>query len=139
MLDELNEIHIRLEQWTNNMIIFRFQWHFNGKKLNGNDVSLIISPDAFSSSLSFTSLRTSHSGNYTCEASNAASSDKYSSHLLVNGNFLDFFWDFSEFFTSLRTSHSGNYTCEASNAASSDKYSSHLLVNGDLWCVLKIF
>ena len=120
------------------MIIFRFQWHFNGQKLNGNDVSLIISPDAFSSSLSFTSLRTSHSGNYTCEANNAASSDKYSSHLLVNGNVLDFFKyfgifrNFLEFFTSLRTSHSGNYTCEASNAASSDKYSSHLLVNGDL-------
>ena len=71
---------------TNYMIFFRFQWHFNGQKLNGNDVSLIISPDAFSSSLSFTSLRTSHSGNYTCEAKNAASSDKYSSHLLVNGD-----------------------------------------------------
>ena len=89
---------------TNYMIIFRFQWHFNGQKLNGNDVSLIISPDAFSSSLSFTSLRTSHSGNYTCEAKNAASSDKYSSHLLVNGNFFDFleyfgiFRNFSEFF-----------------------------------------
>ena len=64
----------------------RFQWYYNGRKLNGNDVSLIISPDAFSSSLSFTSLRTSHSGNYTCEASNAASSDKYSSHLVVNGD-----------------------------------------------------
>ena len=83
---------------TNYMIIFRFQWHFNGQKLNGNDVSLIISPDAFSSSLSFTSLRTSHSGNYTCEAKNAASSDKYSSHLLVNGNFFWFFLNFSEFF-----------------------------------------
>ena len=78
--------------WTNYMIIFRFQWHFNGQKLNGNDVSLIISPDAFSSSLSFTSLRTSHSGNYTCEADNAASSDKYSSHLLVNGDLWCVLW-----------------------------------------------
>lgn len=46
----------------------------------------IVASDAFSSSLSFANLRTSHSGNYTCEASNAASSDKYSAHLLVNGD-----------------------------------------------------
>ena len=57
----------------------------DGKPLDSQDV--IQSLDAFSSSLSFTSLKRSHSGNYTCEAVNAASSDRFSTELVVNGNF----------------------------------------------------
>ena len=70
---------------------FRFSWYYNHQVLDSQDYSLsVVSPDAFTSSLSFSNLTTRHSGNYTCEARNAASFHMHSAHLIVNGN--DFFW-----------------------------------------------
>ena len=67
--------------------ILRFLWSVNGSPLeSGQDV--IQSLDAFSSSLSFTSLKRGHSGNYTCEAVNAASTDRFTAELVVNGKLL---------------------------------------------------
>ena len=40
----------------------------------------------YTSSLSINSLTQEHAGNYTCVASNDASSAKYTAQLLVNGN-----------------------------------------------------
>lgn len=42
--------------------------------------------DDYSSTLSFSSLTVRHSGNYTCEASNAAAVTKYTVPIIVNGN-----------------------------------------------------
>jgi len=62
----------------------RFQWYLDGRSLDLDDV--IVSHDAFSSSLSFPKLRPGHSGNYTCEASNASPQrDRTSTSLLVKG------------------------------------------------------
>ena len=73
---------------------FRFSWYYNHQVLDSQDYSLsVVSPDAFTSSLSFSNLTTRHSGNYTCEARNAASFHMHSAHLIVNGN--DFFRIFS--------------------------------------------
>ena len=69
------------------LLIPRFLWTLNGKALDTTR-DVIQSLDAFSSSLSFTSLKREHSGNYTCEAINAASTDRFTAELTVNGKFL---------------------------------------------------
>ena len=50
-----------------------------------NDLGIAVDDiDEFTSSLSFPSLETRHSGNYTCVASNAAAGDQHSANLAVN-------------------------------------------------------
>ena len=51
--------------------------------------------DPFSSSLSFHDLKTKHSGNYTCVASNSVAQDSQSSNLVVNGKHMECVLDFS--------------------------------------------
>jgi hypothetical protein len=69
----------------------RFIWYFNGNRLiEGHlDNLKILQVDEFTSSLSFVMLSTQHSGNYTCEATNAASTaERSSAQLVVNGNLI---------------------------------------------------
>ena len=71
----------------------RFQWFVGGgkdkhkeKELGpDNDLGISLTAvDEFTSSLSFPRLQTTHSGNYTCVASNAAANDQHSANLAVN-------------------------------------------------------
>jgi hypothetical protein len=66
--------------------LLRFQWFVGANELssdNSLDISLLVVDD-FTSSLSFPKLATTHSGNYTCIASNAAARDQHSTNLAVN-------------------------------------------------------
>ncbi|XP_046984271.1 Down syndrome cell adhesion molecule-like protein Dscam2 [Schistocerca americana] len=61
------------------------QWLKNGVAINyEQEVSEKIF-DEYSSTLSFSSLATKHTGNYTCRASNAAASRNYTVEVVVNG------------------------------------------------------
>ena len=51
--------------------------------------------DPFSSSLSFHDLKTKHSGNYTCVASNSVAQDSQFSNLVVNGKYIVYVLAFS--------------------------------------------
>ncbi|TRY70745.1 hypothetical protein TCAL_04830 [Tigriopus californicus] len=63
-----------------------FAWYFNDEPLTqSNDEGISINTfDDFTSSLSFPNLRTTHSGNYTCVAKNAAAKAYHSATLMVN-------------------------------------------------------
>ena len=70
----------------------RFSWYYNHQILDSQDYSLsVVSPDAFTSSLSFSNLTTQHSGNYTCEARNAAAFHMHSAQLIVNGTYTTYY------------------------------------------------
>ncbi len=71
-------------------VFSRFQWFFGDREL-GADNSLglsVTTVDEFTSSLSFATLETRHSGNYTCVAGNAAARDQHSANLAVNSEFM---------------------------------------------------
>ena len=63
-----------------------FEWFFNGVELSRSSQEgvAINTFDEFTSSLSFPNLKTSHSGNYTCVAANAAAKAYHSATLMVN-------------------------------------------------------
>ena len=65
----------------------RFRWFFNGRELSkGRSDGVSFSGlDDFSSSISFPVLSTGLSGEYACEASNAAARVRHASVLVVNG------------------------------------------------------
>lgn len=65
-------------------------WKLNDYKLMGsNDGILITRSGNRISTLSIESVRSRHSGNYTCVASNSAGTVEHSAMLYVNGNFVN--------------------------------------------------
>lgn len=66
-----------------------FRWERNGKTISNNVVegTAVRRIDEFSSSLIIDKVSSSHSGNYTCIASNIAGSEKYIVPLTVNGKY----------------------------------------------------
>lgn len=66
-----------------------FRWERNGKPVSNNVVlgTVVRRIDEFSSSLIIEQVSSTHSGNYTCIASNVAGAERYGVPLTVNGSY----------------------------------------------------
>ena len=64
------------------------RWLKDGELIHSNLSIAERALDEYSSTLIFSSLTTSHTGNYTCEASNSAAVTTYTSPIVVHGKFL---------------------------------------------------
>lgn len=62
-----------------------FSWFLNGEQIDGSDDILISQTGRRISQLSIDAVDHKHMGNYSCVASNNASSVTYSAELMVNG------------------------------------------------------
>ena len=69
----------------------KFQWYLNGVLVeNSNDI-IITNSGGRLSSLTLESVKSHHSGEYMCVASNRAGSDRVKTSLLIHGNIFSTF------------------------------------------------
>ena len=64
----------------------RFNWSKDGQELSSNKETEIIQTSV-SSTITINEIKSSSSGNYTCEAKNSYGSDSHTAPLIVNGNY----------------------------------------------------
>lgn len=64
----------------------RITWYKDGVKLEGQPHITLRAWDDFNNHLGIAHVLPRHAGNYTCEASNRAASDRQTASLFVNGN-----------------------------------------------------
>lgn len=80
--NEIFQLTCSIAQGTKPIV---FEWFKNGSKLSKSQPDILLDTKALTSILLFESVKVSHSGNFTCRASNSDGFDQSSTILQVKG------------------------------------------------------